>query len=99
MEPIHNKRFKAEAEKRDLHIEYDSRIGWRITEPTENLIDFIIEQSWGDIRMGRTEGLVFRGPGGGSKNGNGGGVDGGEPKKSSTRKYICPQCKQSVRAT
>ena len=93
----HNKRFKEEAEKRDLHIEYDSRIGWSITQPTENLIDFIIEQGWADIRMGRTEGFTFRGPGGGSK--SGGDSGGGEPKKSSTRKYACPKCSQSVRAT
>lgn len=93
----HNKRFKGEAEKRDLHIEYDSRIGWSVTHPTEKLIDFIIEQGWADIRMGRTEGFMFRGPGGGNK--SGGETDGGEPKKSSTRKYVCPKCGQSVRAT
>ena len=47
----HNKKFKATAEACDLRIEYDPRIGWSITFPTEVLIDFIITQGWEDIRM------------------------------------------------
>lgn len=95
----HNKKFKAEAEKRDLIISYDNRIGWSVTEPGEGLLDFILEQGWTDIRMGRQEGIRL-GVAGGPKAKGGDGKDGEEPKKkSSTRKYICPCCGNSVRAT
>ncbi len=40
----HNKRFRDAAEQRDLHISYDSRIGWSITEPTDALIEYILRQ-------------------------------------------------------
>lgn len=89
----HNKRFKAVAESCDLHIDYDPRIGWSVTSPTEVLMDFIISAGWDDIRMGRTDGTFFRTPG----SGTGAPID--TPKKSSTRKYICTRCKMSVRAT
>ena len=96
----HNKRFKTEAEKRDLLIDYDSRIGFSITQPGEGLLDFIIEQGWTDIRMGRQEGLFLKGKTGPKAKG-GEDEDGEEPKKkkSSTRKYKCPCCGNSVRAT
>lgn len=92
----HNKKFRDAAVARDLDISYDSRIGWSITQPTEALIDFIITEGWSDIRMGRDEGFSSRGIGG-----KAGGQTGKPaiPKPSSTRKYICPCCRNSVRAT
>lgn len=90
----HNKRFKAAAEARDLSISYDSRIGWSITEPTDKLLEFILEQGWEEIHMNRNEGLSIRG---------GGPAAGGTAPTVSTgghsRKYQCPCCKCSVRAT
>lgn len=92
----HNKKFKAAAEARDLAISYDPRIGWSITEPTEALLDFIIEQGWQDIRINRMEwsgarpgkGGTGAAPGTGTKNPN-----------SHSIKYQCPCCGTSVRAT
>ena len=93
----HNKKFKATAEACDLRIEYDPRIGWSITFPTEALIDFIVTQGWEDIRMGRMDGYISGRPGRGTSSGTG---EPSKPKRpSSTRKYICPNCKMSVRAT
>lgn len=66
----HNKRFKAEAEKRGLKIEYNSRIGWSITRPTEELLDFIIENNFTDILLGRND-VVSYTPGIGVKGGQG----------------------------
>lgn len=40
----HNKKFKEAAEARDLKISYDPRVGWSITEPTDALCEFILEQ-------------------------------------------------------
>lgn len=95
----HNKRFKAEAERRGLVIEHDARYGWTITSPSERLIDYIIGQGWTEIAMNRGPEWAPAGPSG-SKDGNGKGGGGqAGPKRSSTRKYICPKCGQSVRAT
>lgn len=51
----HNKKFKEAAEARDLKISYDPRVGWSITEPTDALCEFILEQDWQDISMNRIE--------------------------------------------
>ena len=93
----HNKKFRDAAEARDLHISYDSRIGWSITEPTDALIEFIISQGWDDIMMNRKAGFSMRGVGGpGAK---GGVTPPATGRTSSTRKVACPCCGQSVRAT
>lgn len=93
----HNKKFKAEAERRGLHIEHHERYGWTITTPSEELIDYIISKGWGEIRMNRGFGWVPP-PSGGAK--AGGSTGSTPPKKpSSTRKYHCPCCGNSVRAT
>ena len=92
----HNKKFRDAAVARDLNISYDARIGWSITEPTEALLDFIILQGWSDIRMGRDEGYAARGTGGKAGGQSGTPIT---PKPSSTRKYQCPCCGNSVRAT
>ena len=99
----HNKRFKEEAERRGLCIDYDSRIGWSITTPSERLLEYILNQGWTEIKMGRNtlSGIMAGTPG--PKTGNGEtGKDGEKDKpkkKSSTRKYQCPCCGNSVRAT
>lgn len=83
----HNKRFKEEAEKRALMIDYDQKIGYSITQPSPALKKFCTAQHW------RNKLTISRaGTFGDDK----------EPKTkkpSSTRKYICPCCGQSVRAT
>ena len=95
----HNRKFRDEAERRGLMIEHHPTYGWTITTPGEELIEYIIGQGWGEIYINRGHGWTPPASGG-SKAGNGGAKDGQElPKKSSTRKYICPTCGQSVRAT
>lgn len=51
----HNKRFRDAATARDLDISYDPRIGWSITQPTDALCEFILDQGWTDIQMNRIE--------------------------------------------
>jgi hypothetical protein len=82
----HNKRFKEDAEKRGLQIDYDAKIGFSITRPAPSLKTFCTSQHWRNkltiARMGE--------------------IGGNEPKPkkpSSTRKYECPCCGQSIRAT
>lgn len=95
----HNKRFKAKAESVGLLIEYDNRIGYSITSPSDDLILYIIEHDWRDIRIGRQEGYTLSRSGGNSSPDSGSIPTGGTKKPSSTRKYICPCCGMSVRAT
>lgn len=93
----HNRKFKEEAERHGLHIERHDTYGWTITEPTDELIEYILEQGWSEVMMNRNLSWTPP-PSGGSKAGNGGTAT--PPKsKSSTRKYQCPCCKNSVRAT
>ncbi len=86
----HNKNFKVEAEKRGLIIGYDSRIGHSPTTPSDSLIEFIELQGWQGVSLARQ---------GANSVSGGGGVSGTTGKKSNVRKYICPECGCSVRAT
>lgn len=82
----HNSRFKEEAEKRALSIEYDQRIGWSLTQPTPALRSFCAAQHWRNKLTIVRSGLI-------------GGKDPAPKKPSSTRKYVCPSCGLSIRAT
>ena len=85
----HNKRFKAECEKRDLHIEYAQYIGYSVTVPTENFIKILkMNNLICDLGFVRSTGETLPPTSGGNSR-----------PKSSTRKYICPSCGISVRAT
>lgn len=93
----HNKRFKELAEDRGLEISRHEKYGWTITEPTEKTMEFCINYQLEDIQIVRQSSFSFGGLSGG-KSGNGTPI--ARPKKpSSTRKYICPCCGNSFRAT
>lgn len=94
----HNKIFKREAEKRGLVIGYAKYIGYSVTEPSEEFKNII--KSYGlekPIELNRDGEIPVPI---GVKGGNGDG-DGNTTakKKSSTRKYMCPACGASFRAT
>ena len=96
----HNSTFKREAESHGgAIVEKDpsGRYGWTITKPSEAMLDFILENSLTDILITRNEYTGFSIAGGNSH--NNGGLLPTSPKKSSSRKYICPCCANSVRAT
>lgn len=93
----HNRRFKAAAEAHGLVVSHSEKYGWSHTEPSEALIDFIIENSLTDILISRNEFSSFRITGPNTRNGTPGTAL--PPRTSSTRKYICPCCGNSVRAT
>lgn len=95
----HNKKFKEKAESVGLIIDHDPRIGFSITSPSDGLILYICEQGWNDIMLNRNE-YTRISTGVGTATGSGGvPVQPPVKKPSSTRKYICPKCKMSVRAT
>ncbi len=92
----HNKRFKQIAESHGLIVEHDPKYGWTITHPSEELLDFILENDLTDILITRNEHYGISVSGTGSHNGN---LTPPPPKPSSSRKYVCPCCGNSVRAT
>ncbi|MBL1226490.1 SprT-like domain-containing protein [Enterococcus sp. BWR-S5] len=79
----HNKKFKAEVEKRGLIVTFDKKYGFGFTKPSEEVVEFVkSNEVFQKIALSRTATTKKKGE-----------------KKSSTRKYECPCCEQSVRAT
>lgn len=97
----HNKRFKEQAELRNLKIDYDPRIGWSITSPTEQLIEYIISEGWQDIQMERSEPWTISLPPIGGNLTGGSGVNGVPlpPKRKTSWRYTCPVCGFIARTT
>lgn len=94
----HNKNFKTAAEAHGLIVEHSDKYGWSHTSASEELLDFIIENGLTDILISRNEYSGYHIAGTGTHNGTDGTTP-ITPKPSSTRKYICPHCGNSVRAT
>lgn len=92
----HNKRFKEVAENMGgLQIDKHDKYGWTLTSPTEETLNFCIEYGFEDIRINRQGGYIYT-TGTGS---NTAPTNKTRLKPSSTRKYICPCCHNSFRAT
>lgn len=93
----HNKNFRLAAEERGLQVQHSEKYGWSHTSPTEELLDFVIDNSLTDIMLSRNE-MSFS-PISGTGTHSGTPTTGRTTKPSSTRKYICPCCGMSIRAT
>jgi len=93
----HNKKFKESAEARGLIIGKSEKYGWTITEPADDLLNWVLENDIPDIELNRNEFNWLDFSGGQGK----GRTDGGNKpiKTNSYRKYICPLCLTAVRAT
>jgi len=91
----HNRKFKDAAEARGLFVEHSDKYGWSHTSPSDELLEFVLEKELRDILINRNEQIGYRIIGTGTHSGTGTSI----AKKSSTRKYICPSCGTSVRAT
>lgn len=98
----HNKNFKIEAEKRGLSIGKLQGIGWSLTEPTIEFIDVLrahqIEKPI-DINRDGYHSFIPRGADNGTSGTDGAVTTTPKKPKCSTRKYQCPNCKNSFRAT
>ena len=93
----HNKHFRDEAEARGLQVTKSDKYGWAITEPTETILDFVIKNQLSDILISRNE-MVYGGFSGTYGKGDEGTTT-VTKRTSSSRKYVCPCCGLSVRAT
>ena len=93
----HNRKFKEAAEAHGLVVQHSEKYGWSHTAPSDALLDLAIACGLSDILINRNEYSGFQITGTGTHSGNPFGTT--LPKKSSTRKYICPCCGMSIRAT
>ena len=93
----HNKNFKVKAEACDLIVEHHPTYGWSITSPSDALLEFCIENNLTEIRLNRNDLMSIAVCVSGTHAGTFTVSIGRKP--SSTRKYVCPCCGMSVRAT
>ena len=93
----HNRKFKKAAEARGLIVQHSEKYGWSHTSPSDELLEFVLDNDLTDILINRNEFSGFQITGTGTHSGTPIGT--AVPKKSSSRKYICPCCGMSVRAT
>ena len=94
----HNRLFQKVATEHGLIVKKHPTYGYCITEPSDRLLEWLLTTDLVDIQLHRNEGYGIRVPGTGTH--DGGGIDlGGAARKSSSRKYQCPCCRNSVRAT
>ena len=94
----HNKQFKATAESVGLIVTKSEKYGWAHTEPSDSLIEWILDHDIEEIRINRAESTGIRVTGG-NTSASGGLTTAGNNPNSHSRKYICPCCRNSVRAT
>ena len=92
----HNRKFRDSAEEHGLIVAHHDKYGWTITSPSDRLLQFCIDNELSDILINRNEFFSYRGTGGGTRSPAPPPV---MTKPSSTRKYVCPCCGNSVRAT
>ena len=94
----HNKRFKAEAERRGLVCVPCGQYGWNTT-PSDNLVEYALSKGWNEIKIGRGSlpPIIRTGASGTAQ--TGAETTGGGKRPSSTRKLQCPKCGCSVRTT
>ena len=92
----HNRKFKEAAEAHGLTVERDPKYGWTMTRANDEMLAFIEEHQLDRIHITRNEFLFLRIPG---LTGNNDTAIIKGPAKSNSRKYVCPCCGNSVRAT
>lgn len=80
----HNKRFKAEAEKRGLKIDQHPKYGWTVTKLNVEAEQFIEQMDDTSFSLYRDSAAKLKAK---------------KTSKSSSRKYVCPCCGCIVRAT
>ena len=93
----HNKQFKTTAERVGLIVTKSDKYGYAHTAPSDSLIEWILDNDIQEIKLNRNEFTGIRVTGGKST----GNTTGTKPTtgNSHSKKYICPCCKTSVRAT
>ena len=92
----HNRRFRDSAQDHGLIVDHHDKYGWTITHPSDRLLQFCLNNDLSDILINRNEYGGYRVTGTGT---HAPAPPPATTRTSSTRKYICPCCGNSVRAT
>lgn len=93
----HNKAFKSAAETHGLIVTH-TRYGWSHTEPSDALIEWILDNNIQEIKLNRNEPHGIR-IAGGNAAANGGTATTGTVSKGHSIRYKCPVCGQLARTT
>lgn len=95
----HNGKFKAIAEEKGLICYKAGQYGWNTQgKGNDKLTEYALEKGWSEIKISRGGYQKSRVLTSDTQNSTGQQTS-GERRPSSTRKYQCPCCKNSVRAT
>lgn len=97
----HNKVFKKAAEDHGLIVSR-TKYGWNHTEPSDKLIEWILENNIQDIKLTRAESSEWAVKGcsaGAAEKVTAVPDEEPEKKKSNVRRYVCPSCGMIARAT
>lgn len=94
----HNRIFRDACLARGLEVEHSTKYGWSHTKPGDRILEFVLKNDLTDILISRNEFTAYR-PVGGAGSHEGSGVVLPTKTTSNSRKYVCPCCGMSVRAT
>jgi len=92
----HNKYFKQTAEAHGLKVERSEKYGWSITSPSDELLDWILDNDIQEIKLNRNEYYGIRITGGNAA------ANGGAPtpttRPNHNHRYVCPCCHSIARS-
>ncbi len=95
----HNAKFRDAAVDHGLTCERTEKYGWCKTGPSEELLDWILENDVPEIRLNRSEPGGIRIAGGASAANGGAGSTSAAVKKGHSLKHRCPKCGLIARTT
>ena len=92
----HNKYFKRTAEAHGLTVTRSEKYGWSITSPSDELLDWILNNDIQEIKLNRNEYHGIRIAGGNAA------AESGAPTPSTrpnhNHRYVCPHCHKIARS-
>lgn len=94
----HNKAFRDACLSHGLNCYRSEKYGWSHTEPSDMLVEWILDNNVQEIMMCRNEPYGIR-IAGGSATANGGAATTGIASKGHSIRYKCPICAQLARTT
>lgn len=93
----HNKYFKRVAETHGLIVTRTDKYGWSATSPSDDLLDWILDNDIQEIQLSRNDPFCVRITGGNTA------ASGGAPmppaRPNHNHRYTCPCCRTVIRAT
>lgn len=92
----HNRYFKQAAEEHGLLVDRSEKYGWSITRPSDEVLEWIVDNDVQEIKLSRNDFCPVRIVAGGSA------ASGGVPTFTGTRshnhRYLCPSCHSIARS-